>query len=231
MRTKKLWSEQKPVSLSSRSVCIMITWKAERNLYAPFNSVGVPIFAEKTSKENCIRYYGFCPDILLLQNHVLNLTCMSNHILIQIMTWIHTLITEDRITHMLWFFILLTLMTEDRITHMMCFFLFCWRADPVFFHCFWDPPSLPRAELLSARSVAKLCMPCLKQGFNHAKTPKCHAVHLIRNSTGAVWHYNHPPPLRAPSNYIILGFFHTDAPSFISTRSYLKLLSLECWGQ
>lgn len=165
MRTKKLWSEQKPVSLSSRSVCIMITWKAERNLYAPFNSVGVPIFAEKTSKENCIGYYGFCPDILLLQKHVLNLTCMSNHILIQIMTWIHTLITEDRITHMLWFFILLTLMTEDRITHMMCFFLFCWRADPVFFHCFEIPLHFPEQNSYLQDLLRNSACPALNKGL------------------------------------------------------------------
>ena len=74
-----LQSKQKSVSLSSGSFCAIITWKPERNLYAPFNSVSVPVFAEKTSEENCIEYYGFCSDILVQQKHVLNLTRVSNH--------------------------------------------------------------------------------------------------------------------------------------------------------
>lgn len=116
---------------------MIITWKAERNLDDPFSSVGVPIFAEKTSKENCIKYYGFCPDILVQQKHVLNLTHVSNPIIIQRTTWIHTLMTEDRITHTLWLFILL-------------------KSRPGILPLLSDPPPLPRAEqlALSARSVA-----------------------------------------------------------------------------
>lgn len=81
-----LQSKLKPVSLSSGSFCVIITRKAERNLYASFNSVGVPVFAEKTSEENGIEYCGFCPNILVQQKHVLNLTRMSNPIFIQRMT-------------------------------------------------------------------------------------------------------------------------------------------------
>lgn len=63
-------------------LCDTFTWKAERDLYAPLNSVGVPVFAEKISEGNCIEYCGFCPHILVQQGHVLNLTRVSNPIII-----------------------------------------------------------------------------------------------------------------------------------------------------
>lgn len=121
------------------------------------------------------------------QKYALNLTHVSNPIIIQRSTWKHTLMTTDRITHTLWLSVLP-------------------RSRPSTLPLLPDPPApVPRAEQmsLSARSVAK---PCLKQGLNHTK--ECHAIALTGNETDTVWHYNRWPRHRAPSNLIILGFFH-----------------------
>lgn len=120
------------------------------------------------------------------QKYVLNLTHVSNPVIIWRSTWKHPLMAPDRITHTLWLSVLP-------------------RSRPSTLPLLPDPPALlPRAEQtsLSAESVAK---PCLKQGLNHTK--ECHAISLAGNETDTVWHYNRCP-VRAPSNCIILGFFH-----------------------
>lgn len=145
------------------------------------------MFAGKTSRKTCIEYCGFYPDMSSAK--ALNLPPVSNPIIILRITWIQTLMTEDQITHMLWFFILL-------------------KSKPSILPLLSGLPSLPRAEQSSSLYLQDLLpnssCPALNKGLIMLKNHH-HAIHLTRNWTGTVLPYNHPPHTQSSKIFPYFG--------------------------